>query len=159
MDAHNNFEGSQSRPPRFAGHATSGRATRPLLNANFGDTMKSGFAHLLLLCATLLGLGGIAFADPSPQVQQQIDHLIAYVRDSKLTFLRNGAESGSDAAAQHIEEKYKHFKSEIVTARDFIDKAASRSMLSGKPYLVKFPDGSTKEVSEWLRAEVEKKAE
>ncbi|MFN8389956.1 MAG: DUF5329 family protein [Bdellovibrionota bacterium] len=118
--------------------------------------MKQKVKFFVVVCALLLGVSGIAWADPMPEVQKQIDHLIAHLRDSKLTFIRNGSETDSEAAAKHVQEKYEHFKSEVVTARDFIDKAASRSLLTGKPYLVKFADGSTKEVSVWLQEELAK---
>lgn len=40
----------------------------------------------------------------------------------------------------------------VKTTEDFITGIASKSFLSGKPYLVKFADGHTQPTGEWLRA-------
>jgi hypothetical protein len=40
----------------------------------------------------------------------------------------------------------------VKTTGDFIAGIASKSYLSGKPYLVKFPDGHTQPTGDWLRA-------
>ena len=48
----------------------------------------------------------------------------------------------------------------VKTTEDFITGIASKSYLSGKPYLVKFADGHTQPTGEWLKAhlaEVRKK--
>ena len=45
------------------------------------------------------------------------------------------------------------------TTDDFIEGIASSSYVSGKPYLVKFADGHTQPLGDWLRAhlaEIEK---
>ena len=40
----------------------------------------------------------------------------------------------------------------VKTTDDFITGIASKSYLSGKPYLVKFADGRTQPAGDWLRA-------
>lgn len=40
------------------------------------------------------------------------------------------------------------------TTEDFITGIASKSFLSGKPYLVKFADGHTQPTGAWLRAQL-----
>ena len=40
----------------------------------------------------------------------------------------------------------------VKTTNDFITGIASKSYLSGKPYLVKFADGHTQPTGDWLRA-------
>jgi hypothetical protein len=45
---------------------------------------------------------------------------------------------------------------EIKTARDFIDKIASLSGTSGKPYLIRFKDGREITSREYLLAELQK---
>ena len=87
---------------------------------------------------------------PAESLPETINYLIDYVAKSKATFIRNGTEHSAAEAAAHIRAKYEHFKSEIKTPEDFIRLAASRSLLSGKPYLVRVPGGKEQRLDEWL---------
>ena len=53
-----------------------------------------------------------------------------------------------------MKAKFDHFKDEIVTAEDFIDRCASRSEMTGKPYQVKLHNGAVKDAQEFLNAEL-----
>jgi Family of unknown function (DUF5329) len=64
-------------------------------------------------------------------------------------FIRNGAEHAPKAAADHLRSKWRS-TSEIKSAKDFIDKIASVSSTSGKPYEVKLPDGTRTKLRDWL---------
>jgi hypothetical protein len=101
-------------------------------------------AALLLLLAM-----PVARADP---LADEIAYLIGFIRHSSCTFIRNGSEYGGDKAADHIRAKYDHFMAEIKSIEDFIDRAASKSLLSGKPYEVRCA-GKTVPAAEWIRAE------
>jgi len=90
-----------------------------------------------------------ARADP---FDDEIAHLIDFVRHSPCIFIRNGSEYAGGEAADHIRAKYDHFKDEIKTVEDFIARAASKSLLSGKPYEVRC-DGKTIPAADWIRAE------
>jgi hypothetical protein len=82
---------------------------------------------------------------------QKIEALISVVNDLKdATFIRNGKEYDCKAAAEHMRTKWSYAKDEIHTARDFIEKAASKSLMSGKPYLIRFGDGREITSSEFL---------
>ena len=91
----------------------------------------------------------IARADP---LADEIAHLIDFVRTSSCTFIRNGSDYTGREAADHIQAKYEHFKDEIRTVEDFIDRAASKSLMSGKPYEVRCT-GKTIPAADWIRAE------
>jgi hypothetical protein len=93
------------------------------------------------------GQGGQA--DP---VDQTIQYLIARVARSDLTFIRNSEHHTGQQASEHMQKKYEHFRSEIKTPEDFIDLCASRSLLTGKPYLVINEQGETIRTSDWLVA-------
>ena len=54
--------------------------------------------------------------------------------------------------ADHLRDKLTKAGDRVKTTDDFITGVASKSYLSGKPYLVKFPDGRTLPTGEWLRA-------
>lgn len=99
---------------------------------------------LLLTAALALGL--------DPQSKSEIDGLITFVRMSDVRFIRNGTEYSSEQGADHLREKLTKAGDRVKTTDDFITGIASKSYLSGKPYLVKFPDGHTQPVGEWLKA-------
>ncbi|MGI9320271.1 MAG: DUF5329 family protein [Thiogranum sp.] len=87
-------------------------------------------------------------------VDKTVLHLIGHVSESDLTFIRNNDRYTSVEAAEHMNKKYQHFREDIKTAEDFIERCASRSLLSGKPYLVINEQGKQVRTSEWLLAEL-----
>jgi hypothetical protein len=46
--------------------------------------------------------------------------------------------------------KYEHFKAQIKTPEDFIRLAATKSLLTGQPYLVRTRDGKEMPLNTWL---------
>ena len=83
-----------------------------------------------------------------------ITHLLEYVRSADVVFIRNGKEHSAEDAAKHIEKKYKHYKKKIKTPEDFIEKSATKSMMSGKLYQIKLNDGTVITCKDWLTAEL-----
>ena len=112
--------------------------TRKVICCALGILLFSGFtAH-----------GG----EPGSQrenAEKTIAYLIDQVAKSHLTFTRNGTEYSSQEAADHIRKKYEYFKSRIKTPEDFIHVCASKSLVSGKPYLVSTTQGKIP-MEEWL---------
>ena len=86
------------------------------------------------------------------QAKAEIDELITFVRTSDVRFIRNGKEYSGAEGAQHLRDKLGRAGDRVKTIDDFITGIASKSYLSGKPYLVKFPDGRTQPTGDWLRA-------
>ena len=83
-------------------------------------------------------------------LDESINYLLDYVGKSDATFIRNGQTHTPQEAVNHIKAKYEHFKSEIKTPEDFIRLAASKSLLTGKPYLVRTPNGKEMRLDVWL---------
>lgn len=84
------------------------------------------------------------FAQNTLSEQQKIDHLIQYIRSLHgVTFDRNGTAHTPVEAADHLQMKRKKAGSKIKTARDFIEKIASKSSITGKPYLIIFKNGQS----------------
>lgn len=101
----------------------------------------------------LVLIASIAFAPPAKSAEsldQTISYLIDYIVNSKMTFVRNGTTHTPAEAAEHIKTKYAHFKKDIKTPEDFIRLSASKSLLTGKPYLVRLPDGKEMQLDAWL---------
>ena len=92
------------------------------------------------------------YRGPTPQTAAPvtIDYLIDYVAKSDATFIRNGQTHTPAEAVNHIKAKYEHFKSEIKTPEDFIRLSASKSLLTGQPYLVRTKDGKEMHLGAWL---------
>lgn len=113
---------------------------------------KNSTATLWCLTVFLL-VAATYFVGPakaeSDSTQQAIQFLIGTVAHSNLVFIRNGKSYNSAEAAEHIREKYEYFRSRIENPQDFIRLCASKSLLSGKPYLVVTAQG-TIPVAKWL---------
>jgi len=92
----------------------------------------------------------LAAAGRSPVEQGRIDWLLAQIRDSKGVFIRNGAEYDCVKAANYLSEKL-HFKgSRLATAREFIEKIASSSETTGRPYEIRLPGKEAVSLGPWL---------
>ena len=90
----------------------------------------------------LITIGHVAAASAPANEKQKIEALIKQVSDLKdARFVRNGSTYNSNNAATFLRRKWQANQSEVKTARDFIDKVASISGTSGKPYLIRFKDG------------------
>lgn len=100
---------------------------------------------------TLLLTASIALAFDA-QTKTEIDGLITFVRTSGVRFIRNGSEYSAAEGADHLRDKLAKAGDRVKTTDDFITGVASKSYLSGKPYLVKFSDGHTQPTADWLRA-------
>ena len=108
-----------------------------------------------LLPAGLLAWATLSMATPSAQEHALIQTLIQRVEQmSTMTFLRNGGAHTAAEAAQHMQAKYAHFKHRIFTAEDFIELCASRSEMTGKPYMVKVGDAAPVEANTFLKKEL-----
>jgi hypothetical protein len=99
-----------------------------------------------------LALADHAAAKPVRPVEAQtkIDFLIGEVKSSQAVFIRNGKEYRADRAASHLARKLKSAGRRVQTVRQFIIGIASHSEESGKPYEIRWPDGSRQPLSEWL---------
>ena len=94
---------------------------------------------------------------PDPAEIQKIETLIMQVRALKdARFIRNGSSYSADNAATFLSRKWQANESNVKTARDFIDKVASFSGTSGKPYLIRFNDGREIKSREFFLAELKK---
>lgn len=88
---------------------------------------------------------------------QQIDHLIDFIQESPCVFIRNGTEYDGKAAADHVRQKYEYYRdrNRIRSVEDFINLAATKSALSGKPYQIRCPGQQVAPAADWLRGELQ----
>jgi hypothetical protein len=113
----------------------------------------SGLTLFLLFAApTAIHGQGLAAAE-----KQKIEALINHVGalgDAK--FIRNGAVYEVATAVRFLRGKWDTKKAVVKTAGDFIDKVATKSDTSGKPYMIRFKDGKEISSQEYLSAELKK---
>jgi hypothetical protein len=89
---------------------------------------------------------------PAPE-KEKIEALIERVSSLKdARFIRNGSSYSAEKAAIFLRRKWQANESHVRSAQDFIDKVASFSGTSGKPYLIRFKDGAEIQSKEYLGA-------
>jgi hypothetical protein len=99
----------------------------------------------------------LIFCAPPPTLaaspEAEIDHLLTFIAGSPCAFIRNGVAYDGAQAMDHINDKYQHYREDIRSAEDFIARAASKSAMSGKPYLVQC-NAAQMPAAEWLTQEL-----
>ena len=107
------------------------------------------------LTAAASVLATMAQAAPPPHEQTRIDRLIRFVESQKdMKFVRNGSEYSCAEAAKFLRGKLESMGGEVKTAREFIERIASKSSTSGEPYHVKFADGRLIPTAQFLGDEL-----
>ena len=115
------------------------------------------FRRSLLVCLTsLVAFGAVAAAPPAHE-QTRIEKLIRFVETQKdMKFVRIGTEYTCADAGKFLRGKLEAMGKEVTTAREFIERIASKSSMSGQPYQVKFADGRTMLASQFLHEELKR---
>jgi len=102
----------------------------------------------------LLLAAPFAHAAPSPQAQREIAQLIGSLDGSTCQFQRNGSWHDAAAARAHLQRKYDYLlkKKLVDTPEQFIERAASQSSMSGKPYRIACPGQPEQTAAAWFGA-------
>jgi hypothetical protein len=98
-----------------------------------------------------------AFAEqPAPQTQREVAQLLEFVARSGCEFNRNGSWYEAGKAREHLQEKYAYLnkRGQIPDAEAFIDRAASKSSISGRAYQVRCGIGPLIPSATWLSTEL-----
>lgn len=90
-----------------------------------------------------------ALADDT-NTQLEISALLEAVAASGCAFTRNGSEHDSEEAADHLRLKARRGKSYYDSPDQFIDRLATKSSWSGKPYSVQCPGEPSQDSRDWL---------
>jgi esterase/lipase len=85
-------------------------------------------------------------------MEEEITHLLNYIETSDCIFIRNGSRHDPKDAVKHIEKKYNYLKKRIKKTEDFIKGAATKSSISGKPYMI-ICNGKEMKTADCLTAE------
>jgi hypothetical protein len=110
-----------------------------------------------LLCTALLRSVALA-AEPDLRTEREISHLFVYLEESGCEFKRNGSWYTPEEAVAHINRKYRYLlkRGLVDSTEQFIDRAASRSSMSGRSYLVKCGDSEPVESTVWFSDELQR---
>jgi hypothetical protein len=97
-------------------------------------------------------------AGPDETTRVEIAHLLKHLESSGCQFQRNGSWYAPARAASHLNQKYEYLlkKGLVTSTESFIQRAATESSMSGKPYAVKCGDGPAVASAAWLTAELSK---
>lgn len=110
-----------------------------------------------LLLVLILGGPSTRAAEAPLSEKDKIEALIKHVGNLKEgKFIRNGREYDAETAVTFLKRKWDSVKDEVTTAKDFIEKVASMSSTSGKPYEIKLKDGKTVKAGDYLKDELKR---
>lgn len=92
---------------------------------------------------------------PAP-ARAEVDALLGRLQSSGCQFNRNGSWYDAAHAKAHLLRKLEYLeKKDLVSSADqFIERGASTSSASGKPYLVKCGAGAPIESKDWLNTQL-----
>jgi hypothetical protein len=90
-------------------------------------------------------------AAPNSAEDQKIEVLLAFIGEHKeAVFIRNGTEYQATTAVKFLRGKWDRARSEVGTAREFIEKVATKSSTSGKAYRIRLADGKEVNCADFL---------
>ena len=110
--------------------------------------MKITALTLLLLLA-----GSTVAQTPSAETTQEVGQLFAALKQSNCEFSRNGSWHNAQKASEHLQRKYDYLlkKRLVTTTESFIELAATRSSMSGKPYQVRCGKTAPVSSNSWFK--------
>ena len=111
--------------------------------------LRQLFFSCLLLCGT-------ANADVPAGQLSEVEHLLAFIKNSGCIINRNGTDHPADKGISHIENKYEYFRDDISSTEDFIELSATKSTMSGDYYMVRCPGKEIIRTKDWLLIELKK---
>ncbi|MCZ6663699.1 MAG: DUF5329 domain-containing protein [Gammaproteobacteria bacterium] len=113
--------------------------------------------RLLALLVIVLSCSSSLAADVDAKTQAEIAHLFDQMQQSNCQFARNGSWYSAAEAVHHIDKKYQYLlkRTAVRSTENFIERAASRSSISGQPYRVKCGGSAAIESAEWFQAELD----
>ena len=104
----------------------------------------------VLALTAFLFVASAALAEDN--TEQEIDYLLNAVANSDCAFIRNGKEHDPEAARDHLNLKRRRGKRFYATADEYVEKLASSSSWSGKPYFIRCGDSEQQPAGEWFMA-------
>ncbi|MCX5825878.1 MAG: DUF5329 family protein [Deltaproteobacteria bacterium] len=112
--------------------------------------------NIMVTAFVILALFSGAVSAQDNIEKKKIEFLISSVENLKgAKFIRNGSEYDGKKAAEHLRMKLQNALV-VQTADDFIRLCASKSSITGKPYMIRLSDGKTIKSEEYFREKLKK---
>jgi len=84
--------------------------------------------------------------------ETEVEYLVSTIGASDCTFIRNGKRHSAEDAEDHLRMKYRRGRRYAPTAEKFIERLASESSMSKKPYYIECEGQEAVPSGEWLMA-------
>lgn len=112
---------------------------------------------ILAMVMSLTTASGNVAAAPSDTARREIALLIGALDGSSCRFQRNGTWHNAAEARAHLQRKYDYLlkKDKVDTAEQFIERAASRSSMSGESYRITCPGQPEQSAASWFGARLQ----
>jgi hypothetical protein len=104
------------------------------------------------LVAFVFLVPGVAF---TASMDEEIDFLLDTVANSDCVFTRNGKDHAAPDASDHLQMKRKRGARYFDSTEEFIERLASKSSWSGKPYHIQCGSEPRVTAKEWFTALLE----
>ena len=119
--------------------------------------MRHNIIYAFVASALLLsaGMTFVQAGTPAEDLNRTVAYLLNFVAKSDCTFIRNGKSYTPKEASEHMKGKYGYFKKEIKTPEDFIRLAATKSLQTAQPYMVRTKEGKELHCDEWMKKVLE----
>ncbi|TWI03653.1 hypothetical protein IP90_01467 [Luteimonas cucumeris] len=116
--------------------------------------MRAGLACVLALLLS----PQLRAAEASPDAQAEIAGLIEALGSSDCRFERNGKWYEAGEAKAHLQRKYDWMRRRdlATSSEQFIERAASHSSVSGRPYHVQCPGQAPQVAADWFRQQLQR---
>ena len=112
--------------------------------------MKNILVTAFVILALFSGAFSVSAQDSIEK--KKIEFLISSLETLKgVKFIRNGSEHDGKEASEHLRMKLRIADGKVQTADDFIELCASKSFMTGKPYMIKYSDGTIIKLEQYFR--------
>lgn len=113
-------------------------------------------SQLFGLVLLMLAAAPAHAAELSSSAKTEIDALLSGLGTSSCQFYRNGSWHSGSEAKDHLQMKLEYLVARglITDSEDFIEKAGTKSSVSGRPYKVRCPNQPAEPSAVWLGSEL-----
>lgn len=95
-------------------------------------------------------IGALPLLAVGADMDTEIDALLLAVSTSDCVFIRNGKEHDTEDAVSHLQMKRRKGGRYFSTTEEFIERIASKSSFSGKPYEIRCGDADPQPAADWF---------
>lgn len=121
--------------------------------------IRSGLCRMVSLsCAWWAASGSVLAVELSEVARREVAELLARVEKSPCEFNRSGTWYSGAQARNHLQRKYLYLaeRGRLGSAEEFVSLAASKSSITGEPYLIRCGAAAPVTSAAWLDGELRK---